>query len=104
MRRTNTIPRFHKRAPRKLVQLYKRKGGNCYLVSEEIGVNPAHVWNLLKNGKEPKREDLRRKLFLSTKKTPEELEQARLQRRAKKESLDREFLEHLRRIMEAIDG
>jgi len=104
VRRANTITKFHKRAPRKLVQLYKEKEGNCYLVSQEIKVNPAQVWNLLKNGKEPKREDLRRKLFLSTKKTPVEREQARLERKRKQEALDQEIKEYFIHIMEVTNG
>lgn len=64
MRRVNTITNFHRNAPRKLIRLYKKNGGNCYKVGKQIGVNASHVWNLLKNGVEPKREDLRQKLFI----------------------------------------
>jgi len=104
VRRTNTIIKFHKRAPRKLVQLYKEKEGNCLLVSQKIGINPTHVWNLLKNGKEPKREDLRRKLFLSNKKTPVELEQARSERKRKQEILDKEIKDYFIHVMEVTNG
>lgn len=64
MRRTNTITKFHKNAPRKLIALYRKHNGNCYQVSKEIGVNASHVWKLLKNGVIPKRLDLREKLFV----------------------------------------
>jgi hypothetical protein len=73
MRRTNTIKVFHRKAPKKLIQVYKESGGNCYKVAKKLNVNSAHVWNLLKNGIAPKREDLRIKLFVSRPKRTTEI-------------------------------
>lgn len=64
MRRTNTITKFHPKAPRKLIKLYKDYGGNCYKLGKHLEINASHIWQLLKHGREPKREDLRVKLFL----------------------------------------
>lgn len=77
MTRRNPILSPHPKACRKLVRLYVRCGRNCYTLGKELEVSPVHIWNNLKKGTEPKRNDLRKKLFLSHKKTPEELEQMR---------------------------
>jgi hypothetical protein len=54
----------HRKAPKKLVALYRRFHGNSYQLGKYLGVNSSHVWRLLKYGKEPKRLNLREKLFL----------------------------------------
>jgi len=102
MRRTNTITKFHKNAPKKLIQLYKKNKGNCYVVAKQLEVNSGQVWGLLSKGTEPKREDLRRKLFLKHKLTPEELEQKRELRIQKQEKTNSEIEKHFKEVMETI--
>lgn len=74
MRRTYTITDFHPKAPKKLIRLYKQHGGNCYKLGRVLEVNPAHIWNLLKHGHEPKRSDLREKLFLKVSRQRKQIE------------------------------
>jgi hypothetical protein len=77
MRKTKTITEFHPKAPKRLITLYRKCGGNCYAVAKKIEVNPSQVWQLLKKGIEPKRNDIRRRMFLSYKKSAEELAEMR---------------------------
>jgi hypothetical protein len=49
-RRHNTIQVPAPNAPGKLWNVYKEKcQGNCFEVAKLLDVNPAYVWNLLKN-------------------------------------------------------
>jgi transposase-like protein len=104
MKKPNSITVFHGNAPKKLIKLYRKQGGSCSKTAETIGVNPSHVWQLLKNGHEPKREDLRKKLFLSHKKTPEELEKLRKEKQRKTDLLNEEIDKHFKHIMEVYNG
>lgn len=100
MRKTNTITKFHNNAPKRLIRIYKQHNGNCYRVSQLLGVNPNQVWSLLKEGTEPRREDLRHKLFLRHKLTKEELEQRRVIKKQKQKQIELEILQHIKRVME----
>jgi hypothetical protein len=69
MRKPGTIETPHPNTPPRLWRRYKKFHGNCYKTAESLGVNPARVWQLLKNGVEPtdrseKGKEARRKLFL----------------------------------------
>jgi transposase len=104
MRRTNTITTFHKNAPKKLIALYRKNGGSCRAVGMELEVSAASVWKLLKFGREPRREELRRKLLLPHKLSPEERTQKRKALQEQKELLDRQIEKHFEQVMEALHG
>lgn len=94
----------HKNAPKKLVRLWRKLECNYYKTGKELGVAPSWVWQLIKEGIEPKRLDLRRKLFLTRKKSAEELEKQREERLRKKARVDSEIVEHLQDVMRRINA
>jgi len=65
---TSTIERqFPPNVPEKLIRKYLQLKSNQRALARELGVNPAHVNNLLTGGKEPKDKKIRKKLFLPAK-------------------------------------
>jgi len=53
--------------PEKLVSKYLECESNMSRLARRLGVNKAHIHNLLVHGKEPKDKKLRKKLFLPAK-------------------------------------
>jgi hypothetical protein len=60
-------PQFPANVPAKLITEFDACEHNFRALARHLDINPAHVWNLLKLGKEPKNKTLRKKLFLPEK-------------------------------------
>lgn len=56
---------IHPNTPPKLVQRFKNADCKYHRLAKAQGVNVAHVYNLIHDGIEPKKGDIRVKLFLS---------------------------------------
>lgn len=100
MNRRKTTIKPHPNAPNKLVKLWRTNKCNYYQTAKQLNVAASWVWQLIKYGKEPKRLDLRKKLFLTRKKSPEELEKIRQERKRLKEEFDKGVEEYLRLVLE----
>lgn len=94
----------HKDAPKRLIKVWRRNGENYYKTGQELGVSASWVWQLINNGTKPKRLDLQQKLFLTRKKSKEELEEIRKARKAKKEELDKEVVSHLKEVIREVES
>lgn len=60
-------PGFPPNVPEKLIAEFHAAAESHSQLARCLGINKAHVWNLMVHGKEPKRKDLREKLFLPAK-------------------------------------
>lgn len=58
---------FPPNVPEKLIVIYHACGDSISKLAVRLDINKGHVHNLLVKGKEPRREDLREKLFLPAK-------------------------------------
>ena len=56
--------------PAKLRSIVARHHGRYHRIAHELGVNVGHVYNLLRKGREPKRQDIRKKMFLPKTRKP----------------------------------
>lgn len=99
---------FYKNVPQALIQIYNDNNHDFRKLEKLLGVNRYYIYRLLINGIEPtprtdKGQVTRRKLFLSNKKSKEELEQIKQHRREVKEKLDREIEMYLMMVMEGMN-
>ena len=53
--------------PKKLVKIFHKNDNKIRPTAKQLGVTPALLWKLIYEGTEPKRPDLRKKLFLKGK-------------------------------------
>jgi hypothetical protein len=58
---------FPPNVPAKLIHLYRELGGNQRALARHLAVNPGHINNLLKHGREPRDPEIRARLFLPKK-------------------------------------
>lgn len=89
----------HKRAPKRLIKVWLANQCNYYKTGQQLGVNESWVWQLIIKGKEPARLDLRQKLFLTRKKTKEQLEVMRLRKVYDKQQVDKEVFEYFKKVI-----
>jgi len=87
------------KAPAKLVKVWRENGENFYKTGKALGINESWVWQLIREGKTPKRLDLQRKLFLTRKRSPEELEVIRLRKRYDREQVQHEIVEYFKKVI-----
>jgi hypothetical protein len=66
--RAVTQPFIHPATPPRLVKRFKALGYKYHRLADELSINVAHVYNLINKGKEPKDKDIRRALFLPSRK------------------------------------
>lgn len=92
----------HPKTPKHLVKIWRANGEDFYKTGKQLDINPSWVWQLIKKGIEPKRLDLRRKLFLTRKRDPEELEIARKKKQAEKEEVSKQIENHFLEVMNVI--
>ena len=55
---------WHKNVPRGLRRAFRANGCKYHATAKVLGVNSAHIHNLIIHGKEPKDKDIRIRLFL----------------------------------------
>jgi hypothetical protein len=63
-----TQPFIHPNTPPRLVKIFKQMDFKYHQVADRLGINVAHIHNLITKGKEPKDKDIRRALFLPARK------------------------------------
>lgn len=93
--------KVHSNAPKRLVKLFRKCEDNYSETARIREINPGHVYSLLKYGREPKRDDLRVKLFL--KQDPEQLARKREERKQKQKVFNEQVEQYIKQVMEAID-
>lgn len=102
MKHLKKIVKPHKNTPKQLEKVWKKNGKNFYKTAKELEINVGHVYGLIVKGVEPKRLDLKRKLFLTKKKLPEELELIRKKKQAEKEEVSKQIENHFLEVMNVI--
>ena len=110
------LTNFPQNVPKKLikeykaiVKTYKKEGGYQRKLAKHLDINFKYLNDLLIHGIEPtvrtdKGQIARRKLFLSNKKSKEELNEIKQKRREVKERFDREIQEYLSLVMKDFTG
>jgi len=94
----------HPNTPKRLIRLFKKMNCNYYKTAKEIEINVGHVYSIIVHGHEPKREDLRRKLFFKARQSSEELKSKKEERKKKQQLVNDEITKHFLQVMEMFNG
>ena len=94
--------KVHPKTPKKLIKVFEECEWKYHKLAKRLDINVGHLHRLIKKGIPPKRLDLQRKLYLTRKKFPEELETARMEKKKKKELVDQQVDKHFQEVMERL--